>query len=769
MNELFLKIILLLSVLFTAAAVIRFAIAAGRALCGKRAAGGIAGYLLLFFAAIWCLRYAVGYYVINNPTGLVESNLTKFEEIFNSLIHTFQSFSMDEDYTAYISAGKDMVRQLFPKNAYLADAYGLYASVLNVLAPVLGGAILLDILQGAFPKVKLFFKQLLIWKTEYFFSELNNNSLACAESILEEKYAPFCRPVIVFTDVYTDGENEQSSELLKKAKALGGVCMNDDLVHVNYRFTAKKEFWLIDEKEIDNIKELAELANGRKWENLKKSIVRVFYQDDSYMLTESGIVHQVREKYREKIVKPRGPKNRRADEDTVESILNEKAPAILRTRHYQNMVYNILEELPLFTPLIGREGQLELDVAVLGNGSIGTEMFLSTYWCGQMNDIPLSVNMVALDEPNTATGKIDKISTEIFESAKENSPLLRIYAGKEEYNKPYFTFRYCKADVDSADISTLECTVPPRTQTEKQVAAKQLIDCDYFFVALGDDALNIRIAEKIYRAIAIRNSAEKKQKNVVITYVVYDSNLCRELNETFKIFLKNSTAANKNITLRAVGSIDKTYSFSNIIKKEYMCKKLKYDERDDASSPAGKKAFSHQEWVKLSNMMSIAENPYNFWSSYARDMHYIYKLFCVYSKECTSLEDLKNINGKNPEYICEEIDDTAIRLAWIEHRRWCAYMRANGFKQSDTKDVKLLKTHWCLVEHHLQSVDEVFYRDDGVKTLSQPDLLEEVRISKKNDDKNIIDYDYECIIPQNKLDALKKLSVEKINQFYKEC
>ena len=303
MNQMFLKVILLLSIFFTFAAVIRFVVAAVRALCGKKAAGGVVGYLLLFFAAIWCLRYAVGYYAINNPTGFIASDLTKFEEIFNSLIHTFQSFSMDEDYTDYICAGKDMIKMLFPKSGWLVGAYGLYASVLNVFAPILGGAILLDILQGAFPKVNLFFKQMLIWKTDYYFSELNDSSLACAKSILKQKYRAFCRPVIVFTDVYTDGENEKSSELLKKAKAIGGICVKDDMAHIGYRFSAKKEFWLVDENELDNIRELSELANSKCCENLKRSIIRVFYQDDSYTLTESGIVNQIREKYKEKIFK----------------------------------------------------------------------------------------------------------------------------------------------------------------------------------------------------------------------------------------------------------------------------------------------------------------------------------------------------------------------------------------------------------------------------------------------------------------------------------
>ena len=75
-----------------------------------------------------------------------------FEILADSLVHTMQTFSMDEDYTLYLLAGKEMLTQLgLPAAAVL---YGFVSAVVNVAAPIAGGAILLDILCDFFPVLR---------------------------------------------------------------------------------------------------------------------------------------------------------------------------------------------------------------------------------------------------------------------------------------------------------------------------------------------------------------------------------------------------------------------------------------------------------------------------------------------------------------------------------------------------------------------------------------------------------------------------------------
>lgn len=170
--------------------------------------------------------------------------LTWWEEIFNSLVHALQTFSMDEDYTEYILNGKKMLSTISGDNSMWIATYGLYASVLNFVAPIAGGAIIFEILASIFPKVRLQLSHLAFWKEKYYFSELNDASLALAKSVCTMKVGSFTKSVIVFTDAYVDDEDEKGSEMLLEAKLLGAICIRDDLSHVKKNKIGMRKFFL---------------------------------------------------------------------------------------------------------------------------------------------------------------------------------------------------------------------------------------------------------------------------------------------------------------------------------------------------------------------------------------------------------------------------------------------------------------------------------------------------------------------------------------------
>lgn len=97
--------------------------------------------------SVWCLRYALGYFGILFPSLSIIvpdsssfEGLTWWEEIFNSMVHALQTFSMDEDYSAYIISGKTMLREMFGSESAWQTVYGIYAAVLNFIAPIAGGS-----------------------------------------------------------------------------------------------------------------------------------------------------------------------------------------------------------------------------------------------------------------------------------------------------------------------------------------------------------------------------------------------------------------------------------------------------------------------------------------------------------------------------------------------------------------------------------------------------------------------------------------------------
>ena len=102
----------------------------------KPVIGGMLFFSLCLIASIWCLRYPVGLYIINLSDEQVK--LTWFEEIFNSVAHALQTFSMDESYADYIVVGKKMLIEMFGEVTVWHKVYGIYASLLNFIAPIAG-------------------------------------------------------------------------------------------------------------------------------------------------------------------------------------------------------------------------------------------------------------------------------------------------------------------------------------------------------------------------------------------------------------------------------------------------------------------------------------------------------------------------------------------------------------------------------------------------------------------------------------------------------
>ena len=126
----------------------------------KNLTKGLLTALALLFGSVVAMRMAAGGYL---STGAFEAaseyaRLSGFQVILDSVVHGLQSFSMDEDYTMYLFAVQDMCLELF-RLPWTAELAGMVSAVQNVLAPVAGGAVLLDILANIFPAVKLALKK----------------------------------------------------------------------------------------------------------------------------------------------------------------------------------------------------------------------------------------------------------------------------------------------------------------------------------------------------------------------------------------------------------------------------------------------------------------------------------------------------------------------------------------------------------------------------------------------------------------------------------
>ena len=752
------------------------------------------GFLLL---AIWLLRFAIGYFTIVNAENGA-THLTPLEEFVNSLFGAIRTFSMEEEYAEYIMDIKALIVEVVP-NAHwsfsiIKTVAIVYASVLNLIAPIIGGAIILEILASVFPKIRLRLWHWAIWRKKYYFSELNASSLALAKSIYKDNKAE--KPVLIFTDTYIDDETEKEYELLLEAKQYGAICVRDDLAHVVKPLFGKREYYLIDENEFGNLQTLLGLTDENNIRFLKKTNIYLFVQSDAYVQVEK----QINEKLKSKTKGNVKEKNKRI------VFKDGEIPTIIPVRGYRNLVHNLLVEVPLYEPLIHKKNKEKLNVTIFGNGVIGTEAFLSTYWFGQLliskvvegkeniEECELTINIVSKEDSDVFWSKIDYINSEIKDTVRvlnesdeaSNSKLLE-YDSEGHTNNPYCNVRYIKADVKIGGFWE---------STSKE--AKELLDSDYFIVAIGNDADNISVSDKLRRLIGKKHLEEKYDDvvgQVVIAYAVFNSELATTLNKQrhYRCRADDKT----DIYMHAFGGLDEVYSCDNV----YMAKHKLLAEGTGA---AYDKAKMRQKHIDENKTRSRNENKnYNHWADLARAMHIRYKVFSLglinksvfdYSlddfdsreddikKQCKtywqialSQQGIKLCDNLKPT--CDDVELKKHVLAWLEHRRWNAFTRTMGYQYTGEfrRNLQLngenhknmeLKLHPCLIE----AKKPILYKDNNYLNESWQKLFE--RLSLEGEIKELKQLEgkekkrFERLSPEKKIKTLGK--DEMISLLYKE-
>ena len=638
-------------------------------------------------ASVWCLRYAVGYYTIISAEPDT-TTLTWWEELFNSVAHALQTFSMDEDYTDYILNGKEMLRTIFGADTIWDDIYGLYASALNVIAPVAGGAIIFEILASIFPKIKLFFSYFAVWREKFYFSQLNEGALALASDLCRVKRGWLKKPVIVFADPNVQEDEEKGAKLLYEARQIGAFCIRESLEHLKKNKIGPRNLFLIDEDEAKNIEMLARLAGGKKQRKQKKTQIFLFVNDDAYLQVE---------------------KNFRKTPDGKD-IPQDDLPTIIPVQTYRNLATNLLVDIPLYEPLVEKRKRskepLDLTVTILGTGQIGTQMFLSTYWLGQILNCELNINVLSQETEEEFWSKIDFVNPEIRQTTQENHPVLRINR-KGDMSPVYCRVAYTQCDMkSSAFVQSL------------QEEEHSILNTDYFFVALGADRDNISVADTVRKYVGQHHIRNNSADKTVIAYVVYDSVLSDVLNRTQRY---SFVADTPDVLMRAVGSLRELYSVRNI----YM---TKYDLLAQQTDAAYLSAQNREDFAEKHRQRMTDD--YRYWASMARSMHQKYRFFSLGLWE-HSLFDLqepvedhyqamvRQVSARYEKLIHGQIefaDDNAKqahiqlmhKMAWLEHRRWNAFTRVKGFRHTAGYDVYSgitgsykqmdIKLHPCLVE-----------------------------------------------------------------------
>lgn len=651
------------------------------------------------------------------------------ERIVESFFQSLRTFGIEEEYPQLVVQLKSLIA-----NKYWRFAAVLYASTLEIIAPIAGGAIILEILSGVLPKVRLYLSFFCLGRRNYcYFSELNAPSIALAKSIVSEyakkKNKP--KPVLIFADAYVDREDEKEYELFLKAKQLGAICVRDDLTHIRKPFCWRKhrEYYLMDENEFGNLQSLASLVDPVNVKFIKRSFIYTFVHSDAYVQVEKNIQKEFSRLF---------PKE-------------SERPRIVPVRGYRNLVQNLLQEVPLYEPLIPKKEKNELNVTIMGNGLIGTEAFLNVYWLGQMlvpgnqeGDLApcnLTINVVSKDDEETFWSKIDYVNPEIQKTVRKikshnpPNPLLIYNKKSKKAAPPYCKVRYVKSDLKIEGFWDGEGE-----------GIQEILSSDYFIVALGSDADNISIAEKIRAHIGKKHLEEykkqikKDEKNgfnrTVISYAVFDSELAETLNEERRFKSVSEREGDCDIYTYAFGSLEEVYSCKNV----YLSKHSIWEDLSGGSFDPFSDAHRLDNLNRIGNEKKKKQyeiTNYDYWANLAKALHIKYKVFSlgwiqnsVFSsleqgeyerlqkenrEKCAlylklaavSFTDQKDLLSGPERVAYRELQEKKEYLAWLEHRRWNAFTRTMGYRHVDIqkllagvgaqKDMRL-KLHACLVE-----------------------------------------------------------------------
>ncbi len=213
----------------------------------RKKAKGISHFRYYLFAGVLLSAVAL----------LVPFGIRDYQNIGDTFLHVavssvnyvLQMFALNAPY-------KDVLQVSESLEPCMARAYTDLISVEFFAAPLLMFSIVAMFFRNATASLNYHFQ---FFRNAHVFSELNEESLALAGSI---KGAHKWKNVIVFTDVSEELE-EKSAHLIKKARDFHAICYRKGILAPNFMFhlpVPQLKFYVIGKDEVNNIVQAAELT-----------------------------------------------------------------------------------------------------------------------------------------------------------------------------------------------------------------------------------------------------------------------------------------------------------------------------------------------------------------------------------------------------------------------------------------------------------------------------------------------------------------------------
>lgn len=588
---------------------------------------GCAVAIFFIFAPIYFHSYFEG-----ESLSLVRGVKTFFLAIHNTL----RVFILDGDFDNVRDAADGL-------KGTLPVVYTIYSAVLYVLAPVLTAGVVLSFFRGVFAIVKYHTSK---DADLFFISELNDDSFYLAKNIMEggplsddiiaeleakkKGLPPPARTqrkrLVIFFDVYEQNE-EANTELIGRARELGAIFFRRDITELAPHLPkkgAKRKFYFIGENEDENLQQCLTVLHRLKENELFNTDATQLYVFSSTIESEMLLNNACPENMQMKVRRINENRNLIIDTLLTDRVFDHAIPT-----------GNILPD--------GTEEKL-LSILIVGLGKYGTELLKALSWSAQMIGYRLKIHII--DRDPAREKRFRMLCPEIMTISDRIKALGHPIPGESDH-EIYF---YSGIDIDTIDFYDTLDQIGPVTSA---------------YCTLGQDEINIETAVNLRMYYGRRLQAGLTANIPAISAVVYSA----EKNEALCSALAEGADPTQHPALcdtqgndygiRFIGNRRLRYTMRIIEQPtlEYLALQCHLNWGD---TPAARAIFNRFE--------------YNRRSSVANAVHKHLRMQLGFY--------FKGEDGKSPEEVAA-IRAYNYTLADLEHRRWNAFVRSEGYVAPD--------------------------------------------------------------------------------------
>lgn len=642
---------------------------------------------------------AMGTYVLvlsQQLSGLVEHEAGV--PVIDAIVRTIRCFSASDE----IVLKEDMVRVYFAPG--LDRLYLLTNSLAHLAAPV-------DTLMGIFLLVTKFFSAPLLRlratnHDTYVFSRLNARSMSMAQSI-RSHYKGTSGPLdtedclIAFAKTMELENDPLYTEAITSAM----ICL-DQPAEAVLRFlrdsSSRRTYIFSEESEMENLQEgtrfvrtYVELAKRKNWQ--LEGIPEV------YMLSSTPVAESF------------------IDTATHDAIVPESGSerplvSVRRADWVRNTIETLLWEMPVFltehpTDVLSEDQEQNLyrldhrRVVIVGGGTIGYEFLKAALWCSQLGDIQFTFDVIDL-KANTLCKRMGYDAPEIIRLNGDTD--------EAEYHVNFI-------EMDASQGSYLDHLRSYRD------------DITYVLVSLGNDLTNVNVARRTREVLEQGRFAKHsrlRSERPLVAAVVADDALAKSVESM-------ATGNGIPYEILTVGSYERIYSFENVFRFEldrigrnvnrayWGCYDASMSEKDRAATKkAADTSYERLEYNRRSSRASAIHLKYDLYAFVRRQaiigegemVPTAVWLQDFYEEDDGKPTELSNVVATYERNVYNAIEGeeatAAAGLEWIsriEHDRWDAYMRTEGYEVADRESFeafhpmtgenqnRLAKQHVCLV------------------------------------------------------------------------